>query len=134
MKWYCYFSRTRVISKIANIFHFYQWNKSLIKVLNKCGPLDTSQEVYPVTGNLIWLVPLFLCSCSFVCTMFVLTLYAPSPTKWSNTLKQFVGSLTILWGWRSKGQKRTINFIYQNYNSSLRQSSCFKLSNISYQC
>ena len=32
-----------------------------------------------------------------------------NPTKWSNTLKQFVGNyrriecLTILWGWRLKG-------------------------------
>ena len=31
-----------------------------------------------------------------------LTLYVPTPLKWSNTLKQFV-DLTILWGWRLKG-------------------------------
>ena len=26
-----------------------------------------------------------------------------NPTRWSNTLKQFVGHLTILWDWQLKG-------------------------------
>ena len=41
-----------------------------------------------------------------------------NPTKWSNTLKQFVGNLPtnclsvfdILWGWRLKGQSVSIQF------------------------
>ena len=43
--------------------------------------------------------------------LFCVNLLSVSPTKWSNTLKQFVGKrtrivsmrLTILWGWRLKG-------------------------------
>ena len=30
-------------------------------------------------------------------------LLSANPTKWSNTVKQFVGNLTVLWDWRLKG-------------------------------
>ena len=47
----------------------------------------------------------------FLVTKLTVNPLSTNPTKWSNTLKQFVGCwgriawvcLTILWGWRSKG-------------------------------
>ena len=45
-----------------------------------------------------------------------------NPTKWSNTLKQFVSNsrrivwvcLIILWGWRLKGQMNVGQYILEN--------------------
>ena len=72
--------------------------KSLLVSLKKIDKYSTKVKVVEILKKL-----LFNWNQSKTLPVIACNFLSANPTKWSNTLKQFVGHLTILWDWRLKG-------------------------------
>ena len=72
--------------------------KSLLVSLKKIDKYSTKVKVVEILKK-----RLFSWNQSKTLLVKAFNFLCANPTKWSNTLKQFVGHLTSLWDWRLKG-------------------------------